>query len=181
MDYFVIGCDPGQAGALALLHITPQKPVLIDCWDMPSSPKMSGKGQQVSPQLLNIIAGEIISTCRGMMPSNMTPYVLDAVIEQVGAMKGQGVTSCFSFGQATGILQGVLAAHNIPITYKRPQVWKKFHGIGSKKKTETKSQYKDKSRTIALSMFPDKAELFKLKKHCDRAEAVLIGLASLGL
>ena len=37
-----------------------------------------------------------------------------AVVERVGAMPGQGVTSCFSFGKSAGFIEGVLRAYSIP-------------------------------------------------------------------
>lgn len=54
-----------------------------------------------------------------------------AVLEQVGAMPGQGVTSMFNFGRGYGWWQGVLDALVIPWRLARPQSWQK--GLGADK------------------------------------------------
>ena len=43
-----------------------------------------------------------------------------AVVEDVGAMPRQGVSSSFRFGRATGSFEGVLSALKIPTTFIRP-------------------------------------------------------------
>lgn len=55
-----------------------------------------------------------------------------AVLEHVGAMPGQGVTSMFSFGENFGYLKGLLEAFEIPYELVRPQRWKKEYGISGK-------------------------------------------------
>ena len=62
--------------------------------------------------------------------------VTHAVVERVGAMPGQGVTSTFRFGFAAGIIRGVLAANGIPVHYVTPGEWKKhfkLYGRGKDK------------------------------------------------
>ena len=53
-----------------------------------------------------------------------TGEVVRAVIEKVGAMPGQGVTSMFNFGKGTGTLIGILVALEIPYLEVAPQTWK---------------------------------------------------------
>ena len=48
-----------------------------------------------------------------------------AVVEKVGAMPGQGVTSMFNFGKSFGYILGVLEANKIPYQLVPPQTWKK--------------------------------------------------------
>jgi hypothetical protein len=48
-----------------------------------------------------------------------------AMLEAVSAMPGQGVTSCFTFGEGYGKLQMALAASEIPYDRVRPQKWQK--------------------------------------------------------
>jgi crossover junction endodeoxyribonuclease RuvC len=48
-----------------------------------------------------------------------------AVIEKVGAMPGQGVTSMFNFGKNAGTIEGILIALRIPFSSVTPQAWKK--------------------------------------------------------
>lgn len=95
-------------------------------------------------------------------------FNLFAVIEHVGAMPGQGVTSCFSFGESFGWLQGVLDAMLIPYELVRPQKWKKVFSCTSDKNT---------SIAVARRLFPEvdlrRTPLCR-KPHDGKAEALLI-------
>lgn len=90
-----------------------------------------------------------------------------AVIERVGAMPGQGVVSMFNFGRSYGDVRGVVGALDIPLHFVTPQKWKKHFNLPADK---------EKSRLLAIRMFPAVAESFRLKKHDGRAEAALIAL-----
>ena len=68
------------------------------------------------------------------------------VLEHVGAMPGQGVTSCFSFGQNFGFILGLLTAFRIPYELVRPLKWKKEFSCTSDKNT---------SIEVAQRLFPD--------------------------
>jgi len=161
MNAFKIGCDVGVNGAFALL----KNGEIIDIWDMPASTATYGKKnkKEVSPQLLNIMVGEMKSICDGYGGS----YTLEANVERVNAF-GMGATSAFGFGRSAGVVAGVLAAHNVPIDYVMPMQWKKQFGLIK--------AGKDATRTLALEKFPANADLFKRKKDVDRADAVFIGL-----
>ena len=159
MNNFTIGCDPGINGALALL----KDDTLLDVWDIPTTEKIGGKGKMISSQLLNLVIGEIKNICEGYGDS----YVLCANIELVNAYR-QGSTSAFSFGRSVGVIDGVIAVHNVPINYVTPQKWKKQFGLIKKDK--------DMARTLVIQKFPEKADLFKRKKDADRADATLIGM-----
>ncbi len=88
-----------------------------------------------------------------------------AIIERVGAMPGQGVTSMFNFGAAYGTVIGVVAALKIPVHFVTPGKWKKHFGL---------SADKEEARARALQLWPARAELFARKKDHGRAEAALI-------
>jgi crossover junction endodeoxyribonuclease RuvC len=51
-----------------------------------------------------------------------------AVLEKVGAMPKQGVTSTFTFGQGYGFVRGILVAHGVPFELVTPQKWQKAMG-----------------------------------------------------
>lgn len=155
-DVYTLGCDPGQAGALALLR----NKILIDVWDMPVTAKLNGKGNEVNPQLLVSILDDIFVRIQNAP--------LKAFVEIVGAMPGNGGVSMFNFGKGYGVLIGALAGKYIPIIGVRPQQWKKKFSLIKKDK--------DASRTTVLAQYPEYIELFKRKKDVDRADAVLIGL-----
>jgi crossover junction endodeoxyribonuclease RuvC len=86
-------------------------------------------------------------------------------VEKVSAMAGQGVTSVFSFGRSFGMIEGILAAFRLPVTYVAPATWVK--GVG-------RGQGKDASRARAMEIFPNNQADFKRVKDDGRADAALI-------
>ena len=59
------------------------------------------------------------------------------VVEKVGAMHGQGVTSMFNFGKSFGYILGVLEAYKISYQLVNPQIWKKEFNLIKKDKAES--------------------------------------------
>jgi crossover junction endodeoxyribonuclease RuvC len=145
-----IGIDPGLNGAIAFLDTEKSHLSVVD---MPTfEVKRNNKAKrEVSPAGL---AGILSLTNCNWKPK--------AVLERVGAMPGQGVTSVFSFGRSVGIVEGVLAAYHIPVSIVTPQEWQKAASVRGGK---------DGSRQRAMELFPDYADLFVLKKHDGRADA----------
>ena len=88
-----------------------------------------------------------------------------AVVEKVGAMPLQGVTSTFNFGYACGAIYGVIAACGIELNYVVPRKWKSSYGLGKDK---------EQSRALAIRLYPTVVGL-DLKRHHGRAEALLLG------
>lgn len=148
---FVIGIDPGAAGAIAIL----EDGKLVQVFDMPVVEVMTGgkAKRRVAPEML---ASELrLYNVHGTV----------AVVEQVGAMPGQGVTSMFAFGQAYGLVLGVLAGLWIPTTTVTPTTWKKALKLNAGK---------DGARAKAAQLWPAQASEFKRVKDDGRAEASLI-------
>tara|TARA_B000000532_G_C18845357_1_gene396977 strand:+ start:54 stop:542 length:489 start_codon:yes stop_codon:yes gene_type:complete len=147
----IIGIDPGLSGGIAILDDLK----VFDIFDMPvMSEGKKNKNQLNSAQLVNIIKKHIVSG---------DTFV---IVEQVGAMPGQGVTSMFNFGQTFGSIKGVCAALDLPIFYVRPTKWKKhFELINSSK---------DASRTKVIEMYPSISSRFTKKKDVNKADAILI-------
>lgn len=148
---YVIGIDPGASGAIAILDV---RGGLVDAFDMPTVEIQIGKAMKhrVAPEA---IASEL--RCYAEYAT--------AVIEKVGAMPGQGVSSMFAFGEAYGLVRGVLAGMGIPVTTVTPAVWTKAMRVAAGK---------DGSRQRAMELWPDKAALFKRVRDDGRAEASLI-------
>jgi hypothetical protein len=109
------------------------------------------------------VAGQVDPASLVARLEQMRPDV--AIIERVGAMPKQGVSSTFKFGVAFGMLQGVVAALKIPVHFVAPSVWKSHYRLGSDK---------EKARALALQLWPARADLFGLRKHHNRAEAALL-------
>lgn len=146
----LVGCDPGLSGALAFLDLAAGT---LDIIDMPTVEVKRGNKdkREISPQMLAaLIAARAPTT---------------AVLERVGAMKGQGVSSMFQFGRGVGMVEGVFAALHIPTEYVTPQTWQKAVGARSGK---------DGNRQRAAELFPAYAHLFALKKWDGRADAALM-------
>jgi crossover junction endodeoxyribonuclease RuvC len=146
----ILGIDPGASGALAFFDYNKGELFLFD---MPTITVERGgrTKKEVSAPMLAML-------CRG------TPAIR-GVVERVGAMPGQGVTSMFAFGRAFGIVEGVLGGLNIPTSYVTPQAWRKVMQV---------REGKDGSRQRAAELFPKYADQFALKKHDGRADAALI-------
>lgn len=77
-----------------------------------------------------------------------------AVIERVHSMPDQGVSSTFKFGCSYGGLRMALIAAGIPFEDVTPQTWMRALSIPPKKKTESKSQWKERLRAKAQQLFP---------------------------
>ena len=156
---YIIGVDPGAAGAIAILEDTGK---LVHVFDMPSVEVISGgkAKRRVSPEML---AAEL----RLYADQGAVAYV-----EQVGAMPGQGVSSMFAFGQAFGIVLGVLAGLAIPTQTVTPGKWKKALNLNAGK---------DAARAKAAQVWPAHAAEFKRVKDDGKAEAGLIAVWGLGV
>jgi crossover junction endodeoxyribonuclease RuvC len=150
MSKYCIGVDPGLSGAIAVMS-----PESLKIFDMPTmTVERNGKAKrQVSAtelaDLLYLYSGK---DCH-------------VFVEKVSAMAGQGVTSVFSFGRSFGMIEGILAAFKLPVTYVAPATWVKavHRGAG-----------KDASRSRAMELFPDNQADFKRVKDDGRSDAALI-------
>ncbi len=151
----VLGCDPGQSGAIAVLADGEPAGFI----DMPTMPRKAG-GFEVN-------AASLAAQLRGVIQQHRGAHVM-AVVEQVGSMPGQGLASTFRFGQSDGILRGVLATLGIGYITVSPVKWKGYYGL--------KGQEKDAARTLAIRRFPSVAGELARKKDGGRADALLIAL-----
>lgn len=150
----ILGVDPGLHGAIALLYPDDG----IEVFDMPITTRVvNGKTKN------RIDAYQL-----GDWVAQNAPRIQLAVVEAVGAMPGQGVTSSFGFGFTAGVIQGVLAACDVAIHEVHPQKWKRHYGL--------LGQPKDASRAAASQRMPGAAHLWPRKKDDGRAEAALLAL-----
>jgi hypothetical protein len=143
-DNLCIGsCDPGGSGAIAFLF--------------------KGYPRTISAEDTSIVAGEIDAATLADRITAMRPDLF--IIERVGAMPKQGISSTFKFGKAYGVVIGVVAALKIPVHFVAPSVWKRHFGLSSDK---------EQCRGRALQYWPERAELFARKRDHHRAEAALL-------
>ena len=141
----ILGLDPGAAsGACAFFY--PDRPHLISAYDMP-----------VADNVVN--ASALYDLIKDHSPDF-------AVVEQVHAFKGQGVTSMFNFGRSYGIAVGVVGSLKVAALQVSRQRWKKYYGLSSDK---------EESRALAISKWPASLH-FRRKKDNGKAEAALMAL-----
>ena len=143
MTGITLGIDPGSvSGAWAAIYADGK----MVCGDLP-----------VVDRTIN--PAELARLIRSLNPDR-------AIVEQVGARPGQGVSSMFAFGRGYGCILGVLGACEVPVTMVTPGRWKKAMGLDSDK---------EKSRSLAIRTWPHSGS-FARKKDAGRAEAGLIAL-----
>lgn len=95
-----------------------------------------------------------------------------AVIEKVQGFIGSGQpgSSMFKFGMGYGALKMALCAAQISYEEITPQVWQRGLGIPSRKKDESKGQWKARLKSKAEQLFPG------TKLTLATADALLIAL-----
>lgn len=145
---YIFAIDPGINGAFAVLDWSGE---YLGCGDLPRFEK----------SLNAVELGKLIC---GYAPEK-------AVVERVGAMPGQGVTSMFNFGASYGMCLGVLGGAGIPVSLVQPGVWKRHFGLLNKSK--------DAARQLATQKFPKASHCLRLKRDVGRADALLLALYSL--
>jgi crossover junction endodeoxyribonuclease RuvC len=155
----VFGIDPGMSGAVAALLDGEAGPIL----DMPTM--TVGKKQEVDARAIAVFIREIRSQHPGA--------VFAGCVERVRAMppKGDrkpGAQSSMNFGESYAKAKTVLEVMGIPFSLAEPQSWKRHFGLIG--------QDKEASRQLAIRRFPSAAPYLTLKKHSDRAEALLLAL-----
>jgi crossover junction endodeoxyribonuclease RuvC len=134
----ILSIDPGVNGAYAIIGFDGK---VVETDELPRFAK-----------LVNGVA--FAAKLQSLRPERV-------VIEKVGAMPGQGVSSTFTFGAAYGVCIGVACGYGAPISYITPARWKAhFRLLG-----------KDKDAHPALG----------LKKHVGRADAILLARFSLDI
>ena len=148
---FLIGIDPGAAGAVAILEPSGK---LVQVFDTPAvEVNVGGRAKR--------------RVCAEMLAAELRLYApgAQAVVEQVGAMPGQGVSSMFAFGQAFGLALGVLAGLGVATVTVTPAAWKRDLRL---------SAGKDAARLRAAQLWPTQAAEFKRVRDDGKAEAALL-------
>lgn len=153
MSYdIILGVDPGVHGALALVDRAGR---LLTVDDVPSYERKRGKR----------MVTEISLPALAQLVEAAALHHTLAYFERVGARPGQGVSSMFAFGRATGQIEGMLASVGIPVIYVPPLQWRKGVQAG---------EGKGGSRDRAQALFPGDRSFFARAKDDGRADAALI-------
>jgi crossover junction endodeoxyribonuclease RuvC len=149
MSNKILGVDIGLQGAFSLYVDGKFERVI----DMPCVEVIRG-GKKKN----HISAQGVAAAIKELNPTH-------AIVEKVGAMPNQGVTSMFAFGRAAGIIEGALAALNVPVTYVTPQAWMKATQCG---------KGKDAIRHRCMELHPEHQQLFARVKDSGRADATMM-------
>lgn len=153
LGHLIMGIDPGLSGAIAIYDPRARAPVAIH--DMPIVARGANDRRHVDLYQLSALIDGYSADCAL------------AIIEEVSAMPRDGVASAFRFGQATGIITGIVAANYIPHITVRPAVWKMAMGLSHEKKL---------SLDMVRKLFPAFSHHFARKKDDGRAEALLLAV-----
>lgn len=166
---FVFGIDPGIFGAVALIRrLLPQPddpPIMVrlrlmSVDDVPITKAVTGRNE------VSLIGVQELFDF-GDKPK------ADAYIEDVHAAPGQGVSSMFRFGYATGALASACVAHGHTLRRITPQHWQHMaNATGAPSLADPNN-----ARARAAKLFPEQAALFERVKDHNRADAVLIAYA----
>jgi crossover junction endodeoxyribonuclease RuvC len=149
----IIGIDPGLSGAIVFLNQETQK--ILNIFDMPTVTVTINKKERrkIAPALLV-----------NLLKTHPASHI---IVENVGPRPSEGAVGAFSFGFGVGIIHGIAAGLDLPLTTVHPATWKKAMGVPADK---------GGARLAAMARFPEWADSFKRVKDDGRAEAALIAL-----
>lgn len=150
----IVGIDPGNKGALAFLD--PEN-ARMRVFDMPTFVYETTKTRTaIDPYSLVVELG--------------AQPVSSIYLEEVFASSQMGTVSAFNFGQGKGMLLGIAAALQIPVTQVKPAMWKKAMRVPADKRAAVQR---------ACQLFPAFTTTFKGPRGGvmdGRAEAALVAL-----
>lgn len=162
----LMSCDPGLSGGLCFV----KDGTVVELLDMPTLP--DGSNRQV----------DVMAVCRRIdrwkpkwaIIENVQP--MPSIPGTDGVRRGMGAASSFRFGFATGQIRAVAACYGMELRLVHPQSWKRWAGL--------KGPDKEQSRQKALELYPGAQPWLGLKKHHNKAEALILalyGLDTLGM
>lgn len=106
----IAGIDPGMTGAMVILF--PDNSTIVH-----RVPLMNkGKTQPAWSAWHTLWTGALYDTSM-------------IVIEQVGSMPKQGITSAFNFGRSYGFVHAIASSAEVPVHSVTPAVWKRKMGL----------------------------------------------------
>jgi crossover junction endodeoxyribonuclease RuvC len=149
----ILGIDIGVQGAVAVLD---QAGALVEVHDMPTL--------QDGPKGRRAVQRAVAGLDHLQEPCNRRLRRM----RQCQA-RGRPYRRFCVWPRPCGVIEGVLAAAGVPITFITPPAWKRAIGLTLKSK--------DAARSEAIRRWPDHAALFARVKDDGRAESALIGVA----
>jgi Holliday junction resolvasome RuvABC endonuclease subunit len=163
----VIGIDPGLTGGVAMLHGSQ-----AEVWDTPSKlVEVNGKTKRRidAPALARLIDKAV--NC-------LDPHrEARAFVELAQASPRMGVSSAFAYGQAFGLVVGVLAHLDVPVQTVPAAQWKRGMGLakkGSRELGRDEEREKGSALDLARRLYPQLADELGRIKDNGRADALLL-------
>lgn len=157
----IVGVDPGNAGAVAVIYDGKNEKNLVTLYDMPTL-VTEGKGKTKKG---NVKKHTVLDEHRlreifvNLMPIDMM------IIEKAQSMPHQNAAATFNYAASYGILRGLCVGLEIPYELCHPATWKRIMMKDSDKG-------KQASIVTAKRLFP-KADI---GRSDGRAEALLMAL-----
>ena len=152
---YIVGIDPGNKGAIAFLDIEAHT---MEIHPIPIYDRVMSSG--VKRKTIDTHA--LADIFRDKEDEIRMIY-----LEEVNAMPTDGVTGAFAFGRGYGILQGIIATLQIPVTLVRPAVWKRSVKAPADK---------DGARIRASQLMPKLSSSWTKKSEDGLAESSLLAL-----
>lgn len=115
MKKVYIGIDPGFSGGIVRIGIDNNNQASI--MDKMVMPLVSASGKKL------IDLYWLYTTLKGWVAAY--PAITEFIIEEVGSMPKQGLSSTFRFGYFAGAIEGIVSTFTVPTTFVRPQAWMK--------------------------------------------------------
>lgn len=154
-----IGIDPGTPVTIAVL--SSDGAAILGMYDgeaVATFEKKAGR-KHASPENNPTLIASVLRSYAALEAT--------VVVERVGPMPAQGVSSSVRFVGSMYLAQGVVAGLGMKLIRVTPSTWKRQMEL---------SADKERSRAAALQQWPDRTDLFSRKKDHDRAEAALMAL-----
>ena len=145
-----LGVDPGIRGGIAIVSDSDGIGMLLDAIDIPVVG--SGARERVD-----------VAAVRDFIQQHKPTL---ALVERAQAMPRQGSSSGFKYGRSVGQIEATVVLCSVPLEIVEPTAWKRFWKLPPKDK--------ERSRQLALQLFPTAHALLARKKDHGRAEAALI-------
>jgi crossover junction endodeoxyribonuclease RuvC len=145
----IAGVDVGLSGAIAVIDGEGVPKV----WDLPVhiTQRTGNKRAELDVHTLTMIL-------KDAAPDHV-------VIEAVGPMPKQGISSTSRFMYAAGAIYGAVVALGIAVSFVRPQDWQRHHHIG---------RGPDDALRRCLQLYPGIADQLRRRRDNHRADALLI-------
>lgn len=148
----IVGIDPGQHGAIAILDR--QLHILRAVWPVPMIKERIGRTMRPRPDFVGLSG--LVNILRDVHDVELV------VIEEVGGRPAQSASAAFVFGTGYGALVQAFLDKGVPVKFARPSIWKPDMKA-PKKKVEALAR--------ADQLFPLQRMMFRNERGTDWPDA----------